>query len=608
MTFYDGSLSNQIGTAKPLSGGTATSDAISSLVIGTHTIIADLRASPRTNPQPTATLTEVVNFVSTTTVSTSSSRSIFNDSVTFTAQVTGAGSTPTGTVTFVNANTGATLGSAGLDGNGVAQISTSDVAVGNTTIVATYSGDGTYRSSSGTTNQVVTAVPLLAIGSAAGGNGTVSVYDPRTGALLGQAPPFGVYAGGVKVAVGDINGDGYDDLVMMAGPGALNGHVIIVSGRDFSLLGSYTIGYPGELNLAVGDYNGDGLADVIVSTATDFDYIAVFSSSTQNVLATFSVFGGLRTGVTLATGDFNGDGKMDIIAGTATQLGGAVVLSGGTGQQLAVIPLPIPVNGVTVAAGDVNGDGKADIIFGIASLGTPIVAVFDAATQSLLGGFQAYPGTNYGVRVSTVDRNDDGKAEIVTTFDGPTNVGAYYDGTSFSLLDGFIQIVPGEPISPHGLNVGEFCLSRDRRPRGPDPWARNRTSPGRGYLRPARRGVRTSVQFAHAVCYSRSKSRQNLPRAASGRSRAWLRTWKLASGSASGCLAPMGPGKPPRLKSSKGCSTPPRARSRCWASDGMRTLRRFAARLAFPCKKRDWPTSSRCARPWRCSVPSTPPG
>jgi hypothetical protein len=298
-----------------------------------------------------------------------------------------------------------------------------------------------------------TDVRRYAVGTAQGAQAVVRVYDPQTGGLLVQGFPFGAYTGGVKVATGDVNGDGFSDVVLMAGPGAQNGHVIILSGRNFSVLADYVVGYPGEMNLAVGDVNGDGNADVILSTATDFDYVAVLSGATQNVIAAYSVFGGLRLGVTLAAGDFDGNGKADIIAGTATQYGAAVVVNGLTGQRLALFLLPIPTNGVNVAAGDVNGDGRADVILGFAT-GMPLVAVYDAASQSLVGGFSAYPGQPVGVRVATVDRNGDGRADIITSFIAPIPVAAIYDGQSFSVLDILLAQTPGIPDSPSGIYVG----------------------------------------------------------------------------------------------------------------------------------------------------------
>ena len=294
------------------------------------------------------------------------------------------------------------------------------------------------------------------MGSAAGGNGSVTVYDPRTSALRGQAAPFGYYPGGIKVATGDVNGDGTSDVIIMGGPGAENGHVLIVSGKDFSLPADYRVGYGGEINIASGDVNGDGKADVILSSATDFDYVAVLSVATQNVIAAFSVFGGLRTGVTLATGDFFGDGRVEILAGTATHFGGAVMVDPLTGQRLAMYLLPVSTNGVSVAAGDFFGTGRDEVALGtltpLPGVGR-VVGEDDALSQQLVAGFAVFPGQPIGVRLASADVNGDGRDEIITGFTGGLPVvGSTLrpDRNTFRVLGGFL--VPSENTT-NGFNV-----------------------------------------------------------------------------------------------------------------------------------------------------------
>src|SRR5215212_1053928 len=51
------------------------------------------------------------------------------------------------------------------------------------------------------------------------------------GSFLPYTPSF---AGGVRVAAGDVNGDGWVDIVTGPGPSALPGHVKVFSGQDFS--------------------------------------------------------------------------------------------------------------------------------------------------------------------------------------------------------------------------------------------------------------------------------------------------------------------------------------------------------------------------------------
>ena len=88
----------------------------------------------------------------TTVVASSVNPSTFGQTITLTATVSGQGGTPSGSVEFRD---GATLvGTAALDGNGVATLDASDLAVGDHQITAVYPGDDTF---SGSTSAALTS-------------------------------------------------------------------------------------------------------------------------------------------------------------------------------------------------------------------------------------------------------------------------------------------------------------------------------------------------------------------------------------------------------------------------------------------------------------------
>src|SRR5581483_9691122 len=74
------------------------------------------------------------------------------------------------------------------------------------------------------------------------------------------------FTGGVRVATGDVNGDGILDLITVPGPG-IAGEVKVWSGLDGSkLYDFYAVDatYTAGLFVAAGDVNGDGAADIVV--------------------------------------------------------------------------------------------------------------------------------------------------------------------------------------------------------------------------------------------------------------------------------------------------------------------------------------------------------
>src|SRR3954453_5107052 len=69
---------------------------------------------------------------------------------------------------------------------------------------------------------VPTAVPLLAFGADAGAVPRLLVVNKDTGAVRFDLLAFGLqFRGGVRVAVGDVTGDGQDDVIAATGPGVV---------------------------------------------------------------------------------------------------------------------------------------------------------------------------------------------------------------------------------------------------------------------------------------------------------------------------------------------------------------------------------------------------
>ena len=135
VTFKDGSATLGTGT---LSGGVATFTTTTALAVGSHSSITAVYGSDASFKGSTSpAVTETVGKADTTTALVASpSSSVFGQSVTFTATVTGAG-TPTGTVTFKDGST--TLGTGTLSTSGsvtTATFTTSTLAVGSHSITA----------------------------------------------------------------------------------------------------------------------------------------------------------------------------------------------------------------------------------------------------------------------------------------------------------------------------------------------------------------------------------------------------------------------------------------------------------------------------------------
>src|SRR5262245_16035850 len=247
------------------------------------------------------------------------------------------------------------------------------------------------------------------------------------------------------------NGDGFPDIIIGAGPGATGGHVKVFDGTSGSLMSSffaYGPAFRGGVFVAVGDLNGDGTDDIITGAGPGAGpHVKAFSGDTGALLNSFFAYApSFRGGVRVAAGDVNGDGFDDIITGAGSGGNAHVkVFSGDSGALLSsFLAYPGFSGGVFVAAGDFNGDGKADIVTGADRGAPPHVKVFDGATTQVLASFFAY-AANFtgGVRVATGDVNGDGIADIITgAGPGAAQPLRTFDGISLAALDSFFALDP----------------------------------------------------------------------------------------------------------------------------------------------------------------------
>jgi membrane-associated phospholipid phosphatase len=250
----------------------------------------------------------------------------------------------------------------------------------------------------------------IALGADAGGGPAVRVLDAATGAevrsFLAYDPSF---AGGVRVAVGDVNGDGIPDIITAAGPGG-GPHVKVFDGRTGAVLASfmaYDPAFAGGVNVAVGDVTGDGQPDIVTGAgAGGGPHVKVFTPTGQPVTSFFAYDPGFAGGVNVAVGDVNGDRLGDVV--TAPGAGGGPnvrAFNATNGALLANFMAYDPgfTGGVNVAAADLDGNGQSEIITGAGAGGGPHVEVFNGQ-GGLRAGFMAFaPAFTGGVRVAAVD-------------------------------------------------------------------------------------------------------------------------------------------------------------------------------------------------------------
>ena len=176
-----------------------------------------------------------------------------------------------------------------------------------------------------------------------GGPPIVRVFDGLTGAGIRQffgMPP--AWSSGLHVGAGDVNGDGLADIIVGSGPFGPP-LVQVFDGAGGALLGqflAYDSNFQGGVYVAGGDVNGDGFADIVTGPGLGGGpHVRVFDSLTGDQIAGplggfFAYNPAFAGGVRVAAGDFDGDGFAEVITGAGPGASPHVrVWDGATGTE-----------------------------------------------------------------------------------------------------------------------------------------------------------------------------------------------------------------------------------------------------------------------------------
>lgn len=222
--------------------------------------------------------------------------------------------------------------------------------------------------------------------------------------------------GNERVILYDIDRDGARERIVG------NNTYVRVYESDGSLMSTfapYTERYALGIRIGVGDLNGDGIAEIVTGTGKGGGpHVRIFNARGVAVFPGFFAYNErFRGGVEIAVGDITGDGIDEIITGAGPGGGPHVRMFNGRGEPVRGGFFAFDARyafGLRLAAGDVNGDGRDDIIIGGGRGGAPEVRIFSDVGTRLGGFFAGDKGAKTGADVSAADLDSDGTDEILT--------------------------------------------------------------------------------------------------------------------------------------------------------------------------------------------------
>jgi hypothetical protein len=356
----------------------------------------------------------------------------------------------------------------------------------------------------------------VAVGAGIGGSPIVRLLDAQTGAVRAQAMAFEAgFKGSVRVAMGDVDGDGTAEVVAASGAGRVAEIRVfkeqagsatlqeLIAYRTFP----FGSAYRGGVEVACGHVDANGREDIVAAKSRGGGTVNVFLSMNaadpigNQAYRSFTPFGGaFDGGASVAVAELgtfsegrllNGvipDGRVEIVVGSGPGMPATVKaydVSATPRVVMTIRPMSAELRGgVTVASGISNNDVIDDIVVSAGRGGGGVTEVYAGALGTVtaapllrFAAFASLAKRNAPVYAAPVDLNGDGAIDrfCVTQGDASSNPGIVSMSTlgrrigAFTSPQGPLRIAAPRSVFPtvttnSGLQVRDIVVGTGAAP------------------------------------------------------------------------------------------------------------------------------------------------